>query len=142
MKELKLIRLTCHSLIPTFGALLYDGMPFALTLERPWLFNQRTVSCIPTGKYRALRCRNSPDYGYKDSPRFGDTFQVYDVPGRSYILFHKGNLNDDSHGCILVGEQFEKINGESGIAASAKGFTEFMTILANEQEFRLTVEQA
>jgi len=61
------------------------------------------------------------------------------VPGRSHILFHKGNLADDSRGCILVGEAFNPVGGVDGITASKEGFTEFLAINDGAMEFTLTV---
>ena len=143
---MKLIRVayTEHG---TFGVLVDAGVPFALTLERPWKNNQpshgdKPGSCIPVGTYRCLRCRKSPDYGFKDSPKFGDTFQVYKVPGRTTILLHKGNLNDDTRGCILVGEMFDLIGSQPGVAASAKGFAEFLQHTAGVDEFELQITNA
>lgn len=126
----------------TFGVLLLNKSPFALTLERPWLNNRKGVSCIPAGEYSCLRCKNSPDYGYRDSPKFGDTFQVINVPDREFILFHKGNLMDDTRGCILVGEQFEPLHADPGVIASAKGFEEFMTITRDQESFSFNIVEA
>ena len=64
------------------------------TLERPWIFNERKVSCIPTGTYLV-----KPHV----SPKFGKCFKVQDVKGRSDILIHSGNVVNDTLGCILVG---------------------------------------
>ena len=64
------------------------------TLERPWVFNERKVSCIPTGTYLVKR---------HNSPKFGQCLKVQDVKGRSDILFHSGNVVNDTLGCILVG---------------------------------------
>ena len=64
------------------------------TLERPWIFNERKVSCIPTGTYLVKR---------HVSPKFGQCLKVQDVKGRSDILFHSGNVVNDTLGCILVG---------------------------------------
>ncbi len=55
------------------------------------------------------------------------------------ILFHKGNLDDDTRGCILIGEQFEKLNGEPAILRSGKGFSEFMYLNNNKDEFDLII---
>ncbi|MBG7617459.1 MAG: hypothetical protein IZT57_03725 [Chloroflexi bacterium] len=114
----------------TFGALIHNHMPFALTLERQWLDNASNVSCIPEGEYLCKRV---------NSPRFGDTFEVSDVSGRSHILFHKGNLDDDSHGCILVGESFGRLGSDSGILGSKGGYSEFMHLLKGEDSFSLTI---
>src|SRR4030042_111496 len=111
-KLMRLIRVS-HTKEQTFGVLLNDwskeAVPFAVTLERPWLANLRSVSCIPTGIYVCRRVQ---------SPKFGNTFEVSEVPGRSHILFHKGNISDAPHGCILVGAQFDFLNGEPAILAS------------------------
>jgi hypothetical protein len=137
-----LIKRVALTAAAAYGVLIGpEGYPISLTLERPWANNQKGVSCIPAGKYSALRCRASPDYNYSNSPKFGDTFQVMNVPGRSNILFHKGNLFSDSHGCILIGEQFEPINGVPGIAASAQGFNEFLRILAKVDRFDLEIRE-
>jgi hypothetical protein len=77
-----------------------------------------------------------------NSPKFGDTFEVTDVPGRSHILFHKGNLEDDSHGCILVGESFNPVLGRPGITSSKEGFEEFMHMLSMVNEFPIDIVEA
>lgn len=64
------------------------------TLERPWLDNARSKSCIPTGTYE-VELNNT-----KAHP---NTFRVLDVKDRSGILMHIGNYPKHSEGCILVG---------------------------------------
>lgn len=129
--DLTLLRLTKSDRIPTYGVLQReDEVPFALTIERPWLNNQRGVSCIVAGSYVAKR---------HVSPKFGETFWLQEVPGRSEILFHKGNIDDDSHGCIIVGEQYNYVKGEDGVTASAEGFAEFMRLQEGVDEFWLTI---
>jgi hypothetical protein len=114
----------------TFGVLINNNVPFAVTLERPWNNNQRNISCIPTGRYVCKRVQ---------SPKFGNTFEITNVTGRSHILFHKGNLDDDTHGCILIGEEYGKLKGEPAILASKKGFNEFKEILERENSFDLII---
>ena len=128
----------------TFGVLIADGIPFAVTVERRWNGNRSGESCIPPGRYKAVRCRRSAEYGYADSPKFGDTFVIEDVHGRNQILFHRGNIDDDTHGCIIVGEQFDRLNGEPAVLASAKGFGEFLalTLGAGIEEFDFEVRWA
>lgn len=119
----------------TFGVIIFENIPFALTLEREWLDNRPSIngvpgSCIPAGEYFCKRV---------NSPNFGNTFEVKAVPNRSHILFHKGNLDDDTHGCILVGEEFGNIGKRSGVLKSKKGYDEFMAILSHDDEFRLVI---
>ena len=126
---MKLVRVA-RNLCATYGVLVQGDIPFAVTLERPWLDNKKGESCIPAGDYYCKRV---------DSPTFGNTFEVAGVPGRSAILFHKGNLEDDTHGCILVGESFNPILGRPGIAASKEGFAEFLKITSMTNHFMLQI---
>lgn len=116
----------------TFGVLFADDLPFALTIERPWRFNKQSESCIPVGSYV---CKPY------SSARFPHTWQVMDVPGRSAILFHQGNVMEDSLGCILVGEQFDVLGNRCAVTASAQGFKEFMQRTSGLEEFDLEIFQ-
>ncbi len=123
----------------TFGVILVDGLPFAMTVEPPWLDNKPRVSCIPAGNYTAARCRTLAHYGYADSPRFGDTFEILNVPGRSRILFHKGNTSADTLGCVILGEKFEPISGKPAVLESAAAFAEFKRITAVLSTFAVEI---
>ena len=70
---------------------LPDGQEFD-TLERPWLNNQTSISCIPAGNYKFTRDTHG---------RF-QWFRVLDVPDRTNIEFHTGSKPEHSEGCILV----------------------------------------
>src|SRR5574341_631744 len=126
---MKLVRVARNS-EATYGVLVQGDIPFAVTLERPWLDNQKGESCIPASHYICRRV---------ESPKFGNTFEITDVPGRDAILFHKGNLSDDTHGCILVGEQFNPVLGRPGITASKEGFAEFLNLTSMTNEFPLEI---
>ncbi len=131
MRKLKLVRIAYIS-DGTFGVLFdYDGTPFCLTLEREWKDNKRNISCIPVGVYTCKRI---------DSPKFGDTFKVLRVPGRTDILFHKGNIEDDSHGCIVIGEQFHHYKGKVSLKASREGFAEFKEITNPDDWLELEIK--
>lgn len=108
--------------------------PFALTLEPPWRDNAVGRSCIPVGQYTCRRVQ---------SPKFGNTFEITDVPGRTHVLFHKGNTEDNTEGCVLVGEEFARWgDGRVSVARSGYGFMEFLDRLAAEDEFVLDVRGA
>jgi hypothetical protein len=114
----------------TFGVLRHGQVPFVLTLERPWQDNQAGESCIPAGRYRCGRVR---------SPKFGITFEVCDVPGRSHILFHSGNTIEDTEGCILVGEEFSGTWDAPMLVSSRRGFLELFSYLEGIPEFGLNI---
>ena len=117
----------------TFGVLRHGAIPFALTLERPWEDNAPSASCIPAGRYRCARVQ---------SPKFGNTFEVTAVPCRSHILFHKGNTVDDTHGCILVAEEFSGTFDQPFLASSERGYREFMDLLDGRADFTLVITDA
>lgn len=115
----------------TFGVLRREMIPFALTMELPWTDNTPGQSCIPTGHYICRRVR---------SPKFGNTFEVTQVPNRTHILFHKGNTLEDTEGCILVAEEFSGTFDRPMIVSSARGFGELMALLADQPAFNLIVQ--
>ena len=126
------IKRVCFTPAATFGVIINDGEPFAVTLELPYRNNIPEESCIEKGIYLCKRV---------ESPRFGETFEVKGVSGRSYILFHKGNVPADTRGCILIGEQFEQLKDQLAVLQSQKGFTEFMSRLEGKDNFMLEIKE-
>ena len=117
----------------TFGVFLDGKIPFCLTVERPWLDNRRNESCIPTGSYICRRV---------NSPKFGNTFEITNVEGRSEILFHKGNIMDDSHGCIVLGERYEPFKGKTAaVLSSGDAMKEFLERTEGLKEFGLILKE-
>lgn len=120
----------------TFGILTdEEHKQLCVTAERPWLGNQHDVSCVPAGVYLVHR-RYSPKHK-------GDVFELDDVPHRSNIEIHVGNVPRlDSQGCILVGNGFALVNGENGIKESRQAFARFMDALRGVDRFTLTILDA
>ena len=81
------------------GELFINGERFCDTLELPYRDNQKSISCIPTGKYK-VRLRLPRE----SATRHYIHLLVKDVKDRSHILFHRGNTAKDTRGCILVGQ--------------------------------------
>ncbi len=131
MKVLRLVRLDSNT-YATYGQLL-DGenKRIAVTLERPWLENRHDVSCIPPGEYIAHR-RMSPKRKY-------ELFELADVPDRSNIEIHIGNLPSDTEGCILVGSSFGMFGTKHGIQGSGEAFRVFMESMRGVDAFTLVV---
>lgn len=92
-----------HVLEQNTGDLLYTFV----TVELPWLDNQRSISCIPEGSYPLVKNTN-PDHIKK----FGEHFDIFDVPNRAGIKIHCGNYYTQIRGCILPGKQLVDINGD------------------------------
>jgi len=105
-----------------FGVLLINKKVFCVTLEQIDVNNAKNISCIPSGVYFCERTI---------SPKFGETFNVVDVPNRTQILFHIGNTIKDTKGCILLGERYGTVQGQRGILNSTVAFKKFMECLTD-----------
>ena len=128
--NLSLVRVSAQE-FGTFGVLRTDAtVPFAVTLELPWRHNEAWVSCIPPGHYTCKRVK---------SPKFGETFEITGVPGRSDILFHAGNTVADVKGCVAVAEEFGGTDLDPIIANSKRGYGEFMAKQAGVNTFELEI---
>jgi hypothetical protein len=128
MLILKRIAMNDHG---TFGVLIDNHAPIALTLERPWLRNGKDVSCIPEGNYICKRIL---------SPKFGNTFEITHVPERTHILFHAGNTMDHTKGCVLVGQRFGSLGDKAAVLLSRDGFGALMERLNSTGEYLLRIE--
>lgn len=114
----------------TFGVLTLECGWTCHTLELPWRDNQRRLSSIPAGAYHAA------DHV---SPRFGRTYWIREVPGRSEILIHAGNLagdkskgyRSDSDGCILVGSRRGVLQRQAAVLDSKTALRELLRRLAH-----------
>ena len=99
--------------------MLITGKNTYITLERPWLQNQRNISCIPAGEYE---CLYFPKLG-----KFVDVYYIQKVPGRSGVLIHCGVVVEHSHGCILIGLQKGLVAGKPAIFNSFSARTQFVS---------------
>ena len=71
----------------------------------------------------------------EDKPVF-ETFEITGVEGHTGILFHKGNYNKDSSGCVLLGMSM----GDKMILNSAVAFDNFMRLQKGVDSFELIVK--
>jgi len=69
-----------------------------------------------------------------------ETFEVTHVPNHTGILFHAGNYNCDSNGCILLGRVGMDSDQGTMVTNSRDTFTRFMLDLEGVESFPLTVE--
>lgn len=116
-----------------FGELIADSF-ILKTLEHAYL-NEKGfyVPKVPAGAYL---CRRGPHrlHGMKET---FETFMLMDVPNADGILFHWGNYNSDSEGCILLG----LTRDEHMVTQSRKAFSKFMELMEGCEEFNLIVEE-
>lgn len=99
----------------TNGEITVDGKHLCYTIERPWLDNQRRISCIPTGRYQL-------------KPRFSQKFKQHlillNVPGRDLILIHPANdAMKELNGCIAP------VTNLVGIGKGVKSVAAFVRLM-------------
>lgn len=118
------------------------------TLELPWLENKRSVSCIPEGKYRVTKEKPIPhDDPSTDEDESGGRiyrnywhFRLHNVPGRSGILIHRGQVPSHSQGCILVGGRLVNFNTATPKLSDSVSKLQWMTDNLPD-EFELLIEK-
>lgn len=101
-------------------------------LELPWRDNKRRISCIPEGKYRTVLRKMGNRFRYPH-------FHIRDVPGRDWVLIHRGNTLEHTAGCLLVGTRFQYLDadGTIDVIGSARALGDLLEIMPGE--FTLTV---
>jgi hypothetical protein len=108
----------------TTGMLRIDAKPLGFTIERPWKDNQKSISCIPSGKYK-IKFREDPTPLTMHYRQKYDFFKFHlelqDVKDRSGIYIHVANYPKDVEGCIGVAASCGEI-GEHKIYSSRKFF--------------------
>ena len=123
------------------GRLFTDaGELVAVTLEHAYESGIEGHSAkVPAGTYRCVRGMHDLD---GEGPKVPfETFEIMGVAGHWGLLFHKGNFNRDSKGCVLVGEAFADIDqdGYQDVTNSGATFTKFMALQDGVDEFELRV---
>jgi hypothetical protein len=127
MKSVRIVRLE-ESPQGSLGVLMIEGEIFCFTLEPDQ--NEKGKLYIRQGAYHCQRFHGN---------KWKDTFEIC-VPGHTAVLFHAGNVEADTQGCILLGATTGKLKGERAVLNSGVTFTSFLERMAKESEFKLFIE--
>lgn len=116
-----------------------SGAPIASTLEHAYPIDYTGLTYAPKIPPGVYSCSRGAHRLHGMSEDF-ETFEVCGVAGHKGILFHWGNFNRDSEGCILVGTGFSQSDkGEAMVINSRKAFVGLMLYLNGLDHFTLTV---
>ena len=115
----------------TLGMLQFKGIAHdpIYTLENPWIDNKPYISCIPDDDYVVEKFNGA---------KFKDVFILQGVIGRSHILIHHGNTEEDTSGCILVGLSAGELHGEPAVLQSRDAM-EYLRSLVGRKSFILEI---
>lgn len=114
----------------TFG--IFSVLGFQCFIgELPWRNNVRNISCIPVGDYKVL---------LRESPKYGITYWISNVPNRSFILQHSGNwcgnvekgYKTHTNGCQLFGKYMGELQGQKAVLLSRATLKKFMAVMVGE----------
>ena len=102
----------------TNGILECEDKIICLTIELPWINNEKRVSCIPEGKYFIKK---------RYSKKFQWHLEILDVKNRSLILFHPANnALQELNGCIAP---VTKLSGPGLGLMSRKAFSKLKNLV-------------
>ena len=116
-----------------FGEFAFDGEArFCFTLEHSY-DNQPKLQ---PGTYTCVRGTHKLHNGVPF-----ETFEITGVAGHAGILFHAGNFNRDSEGCVLVGHTIavDPNTGDEMVTGSKDEFAQFMARLEGVDSWQLEV---
>lgn len=131
MKILEIIRLEEWDQ-GTIGVLKIDKSVFCYTLEPNDLLNIENKSSIPAQQYTIK---------IHESPKYGVTYKVENVPDRDNILFHPGNTNADTAGCIILGQVVGSLKSQRALLNSGYTFKEFIKTMDYVKKAHLTIRE-
>ena len=113
---------------PTFGRLMFSSFS-CYTVERPWLQNRPWVSCIPPGCYQLRRRMFN-----RGKPEPYETLEICEVPNRTHILLHIGNVSRHVQGCVALGRRLGCVGHEWAVLDSRPTFSAFWSAIENSQD--------
>lgn len=120
-----------------FGVLTDEvGQIIAHTLEHAYddAGDGTWLPKIPGGEFTCVRGEHQLASGPIE------TFEITDVPSHTGLLFHCGNFDRDSEGCVLLGYAETEEGGQRVVTASRAAFARFMQLEAGLDVFQLTVK--
>lgn len=110
----------------TLGELVLPSGAGLKTLELPWLDNKSNVSCIPEGVHLVKWLERSASGKYKR------VWHIQDVPNRTAILMHNGNLIRHTQGCPLIGLYHGRLNDQTAVLSSGAGLNKMRAELSGK----------
>lgn len=115
-----------------FGMLYSGDEQIAVTLEHAFEISDAVFRpIIPQGIYACQRGSHRLNGMDQDF----ETFEILGIAGHSGLLFHAGNFNKDSEGCVLLGDEMMGLM----ITNSRATFAKFMALQVGVSQFQLSV---
>ena len=133
MKRLTLIR-RWYEPERTVGELHCEGEFVAFTMEPG---NADTdAPRVPLGFYHLVR-HDTPGMKYRDTWALVGRDVSHQPQGglRSAVLFHAGNLDEHTKGCILIGSHIGRLDDETAMVDSRRAMTRLRDLLGTSEAY-------
>lgn len=134
-----LLRTTAYRPDGVFSELYNGSDLFCVTCEHAYQNDAAWVPKIPRGATYTCKRGMHNLVTYNKGQPF-ETFEIIGIAGHTGLLFHPGNFNRDSNGCVLVGKELRQQLPEWWVTNSRDMFADFMKALEGVDEFSLRVE--
>lgn len=125
----------------TFGKLYLNGSLVCHTVEKQWVNNEKSISCIPEGEY-TVSPHNSPKHRscfILEAPSLGVT--KFGASQRTHILIHPANHEDHLEGCIAPGKQLGVVDNKWAVVDSRTAMDELKALI-DDSPATLLIEKA
>ena len=109
--EIRAVKVKGETAIP-YG--IYNlGLRQSPKFSKAFLWSDaRNLLIKPASKYKYF------EDGFKDDWRPHDLIWLKNVPNFEYVLIHWGNTDDDTEGCLIVGNKTGILNGQEAVLSS------------------------
>ena len=134
----------------TNGMIFLDGVFECFSLEDEYREQKiRGETCIPEGSYEVV-LRKEGGFHQRYSSRYSfhkGMLWVKSVPNFEWILFHLGNTDENTAGCILVGDtqQDLDVSKDGFIGSSGNAYKKFYPkvadVLENGESVRVNISK-
>lgn len=132
----------------TMGVMLIDGTPVCWTMEDEHRDKKVMAETrIPAGTYKIglrLEGGHHEKYGKKFPNLHKGMLELQNVPNFKFILIHIGNTDDDSAGCILVGNYPNPLGATLTVGDSTGAYLKIYKIIIDafnrKENVEITIE--
>lgn len=134
MKRLVLKRFVSNA-DGTFGRMWLEGNPSTwwFTMEKPWMDNKPSISCIPPGEYKLRHGTFAHGGGYPD-------LEFVEVDGRENIEIHAANFPKELKGCIAPGKGMSTTGW--AISESRKALAEILEAINGDPQMEIVIYES
>lgn len=137
MKDFNLVYVSERLGVGVFGVMMDGDVPFCVSLTHAYGPDGKPIVGVGS-----RFCQLGTHVLDVPGAQPFKTYEIMGVEGHTGLLFHPLNKEDQSKGCIGLGESFVLFGDIPGIADSRTAFGEFMNRAGGDTVIRLNVRES